>query len=55
VPKDATLTTLAQNCAVLDALPFGDAQDFEDVRRGFLGSLPKVERSRTTRVASCGA
>jgi hypothetical protein len=43
VPKDATLTTLAQNRAVLDALPFGDAQDFEDTRRGFLGSLPEVE------------
>jgi alkyl sulfatase BDS1-like metallo-beta-lactamase superfamily hydrolase len=43
VPKDATPTTLAQNRAVLDALPFGDAQDFEDARRGFLGSLPEVE------------
>ena len=42
-PKDATPTTRAQNRAVLDALPFGDAQDFEDARRGFLGSLPEVE------------
>jgi len=42
-PKDATPTTHAQNRAVLDALPFGDAQDFEDARRGFLGSLPEVE------------
>src|SRR5258705_11796492 len=42
-PKDATPTTHAQNRAVLDALPFGDVQDFEDARRGFLGSLPEVE------------
>src|SRR6185369_7505577 len=42
-PKDATPTTRAQNRAVLDALPFGDAQDFEDARRGFIGSLPEVE------------
>ena len=27
-PKDATPTTHAQNRAVLDALPFGDTQDF---------------------------
>ncbi len=42
-PKDATPTTRAQNRAVLDALPFDDTQDFEDARRGFLGSLPDVE------------
>jgi alkyl sulfatase BDS1-like metallo-beta-lactamase superfamily hydrolase len=42
-PKDATPTTHTQNRAVLDLLPFGDTQDFEDARRGFLGSLPEVE------------
>src|SRR5882724_1141232 len=42
-PKDATSITRAQNRAVLDALPFGDTQDFEDARRGFLGTLPEVE------------
>jgi alkyl sulfatase BDS1-like metallo-beta-lactamase superfamily hydrolase len=42
-PKDATPTTQAQNRAVLDALPFGDTLDFEDARRGFLGTLPDVE------------
>ena len=42
-PKDATPTTEAQNRAVLGALPFDDTQDFEDARRGFLGSLPDVE------------
>ncbi len=42
-PKDATPATQARNRAVLDVLPFGDTQDFEDARRGFLGSLPDVE------------
>ncbi|MBI2161748.1 MAG: hypothetical protein HYU25_15470 [Candidatus Rokubacteria bacterium] len=42
-PKDATPTTHAHNRAVLDALPVGDTRDFEDARRGFLGTLPEVE------------
>jgi alkyl sulfatase BDS1-like metallo-beta-lactamase superfamily hydrolase len=42
-PKDATPVTDALNRAVLDALPFGDTQDFEDARRGFLGTFPEVE------------
>src|SRR6266511_4317616 len=42
-PKDATPTTQAHNHAVLGALPFADTQDFEDARRGFLGTLPEVE------------
>ncbi len=42
-PKDATPITRAHNRAVLDALPFGDTQDFEDAQRGFLGTLPEVE------------
>jgi alkyl sulfatase BDS1-like metallo-beta-lactamase superfamily hydrolase len=42
-PKDATPVTHAVNRAVLDVLPFGETQDFEDARRGFLGSLPEVE------------
>ena len=41
--KDATPITQAHNRAVLDALPFGDTRDFEDARRGFLGTLPEVE------------
>ncbi|PWU25676.1 MAG: hypothetical protein C5B48_00090, partial [Candidatus Rokuibacteriota bacterium] len=41
--KDATPLTQAHNRAVLDTLPFGDTQDFEDARRGFLGTLPEVE------------
>ncbi len=42
-PRDATPITRAQNLAVLDALPFDDVRDFEDARRGFLGTLPDVE------------
>jgi alkyl sulfatase BDS1-like metallo-beta-lactamase superfamily hydrolase len=42
-PKDASAITRALNRAVLDALPFADTRDFEDARRGFLGSLPDVE------------
>jgi alkyl sulfatase BDS1-like metallo-beta-lactamase superfamily hydrolase len=42
-PKDATPLTRDQNRAVLETLPFGDTQDFEDARRGFLGTLPEVE------------
>ncbi len=42
-PKDASPITHALNRAVLEALPFGDTQDFEDARRGFLGTLPEVE------------
>lgn len=42
-PKDATPMTRAHNRSVLDALPLGDTQDFEDARRGFLGTLPEVE------------
>jgi len=42
-PKEATPITRAHNRAVLDALPFGDTRDFEDARRGFLGTLPEVE------------
>jgi alkyl sulfatase BDS1-like metallo-beta-lactamase superfamily hydrolase len=42
-PKDATPVTRAKNRAALEALPFADTQDFEDARRGFLGTLPDVE------------
>jgi alkyl sulfatase BDS1-like metallo-beta-lactamase superfamily hydrolase len=42
-PKDATAVTRRGNEAALAALPFGDAQDFEDAGRGFLGSLPEAE------------
>jgi linear primary-alkylsulfatase len=47
-PKDATPITQAKQRAVLDALPFGDTQDFDDARRGFLGTLPEVEIQNET-------
>ncbi|MGH7306839.1 MAG: MBL fold metallo-hydrolase, partial [Candidatus Rokuibacteriota bacterium] len=40
---DASPITAALNRAVLDALPFADAQDFDDARRGFLATLPEIE------------
>jgi alkyl sulfatase BDS1-like metallo-beta-lactamase superfamily hydrolase len=46
-PKDATPITEARNRAVREALPFADTQDFEDARRGFLGTLPEVEIRNT--------
>ena len=50
-PKDATPITRALNRALLDVLPFDDVQDFEDARRGFLGTWPEAEiRSEDGRV-----
>src|SRR5499433_2965989 len=46
--KDATAVTHALNRAVLDTLPFADTQDFEDARRGLIGSLPEMEISNET-------
>ena len=34
--------TCAHNHSFLDALPFGDRQDFEDASRGFIATLPDV-------------
>jgi alkyl sulfatase BDS1-like metallo-beta-lactamase superfamily hydrolase len=42
-PRDAAPAVRTAHQAVLDALPFDDTQDFEDARRGFVGSLPEVE------------
>ncbi|HKX05828.1 MAG TPA: alkyl sulfatase dimerization domain-containing protein, partial [Methylomirabilota bacterium] len=41
-PRDATEATRALQRAVQDALPFADAQDFEDAARGFVATLPEV-------------
>src|SRR5664279_4934870 len=38
-PKPASATVIAQQQALLDALPFGDTADFDDAARGFLGTL----------------
>ena len=39
VPKDASSTVVAQQSAMLNALPFSDTADFDDASRGFLGTL----------------
>ncbi len=41
-PKDATPSTVKLNAEVLKALPFDDKQDFEDARRGFIGTVPDL-------------
>jgi alkyl sulfatase BDS1-like metallo-beta-lactamase superfamily hydrolase len=38
-PKQAMPSVIAQQAAMLDALPFSDTADFEDASRGFLGTL----------------
>src|SRR2546421_215654 len=39
VPKEASSTVVAQQSAMLNALPFSDTADFDDASRGFLGTL----------------
>ena len=38
-PKEASASVVAQQQAVLKALPFSDTADFDDAARGFLGSI----------------
>jgi alkyl sulfatase BDS1-like metallo-beta-lactamase superfamily hydrolase len=38
-PRDASTSVIAQNTAMLRALPFSDTADFDDAARGFLGSI----------------
>ena len=38
-PKGASASVVAQNAAMLTALPFSDTADFDDAARGFLGSI----------------
>ena len=38
-PKDASPSVVAQQAAMLNALPFSDTRDFDDAARGFLGSI----------------
>ncbi|MES1148100.1 MAG: MBL fold metallo-hydrolase, partial [Bradyrhizobium guangdongense] len=42
-PKDASASVVAQNKAVLGALPFSDTRDFEDAARGFLGTIENAK------------
>ena len=50
--KDASAATHAANQRVLERLPFGDRQDFEDASRGFIAPLPNdgVVNDETGRV-----
>src|SRR5690242_11065426 len=38
-PKDASPSVIAQQQAMLNALPFADTADFDDAARGFLGTV----------------
>src|ERR1700748_702279 len=38
-PKDASHPVIAQQQAMLAALPFSDKRDFEEAARGFLGTI----------------
>src|SRR3954467_9423657 len=42
-PKDATPFVIAQQTAMLNALPFSDTRDFDDSARGFLGPVDNAE------------
>jgi alkyl sulfatase BDS1-like metallo-beta-lactamase superfamily hydrolase len=42
-PKDASTSVIAQNAAMLDALPFADTADFDDAARGFLGTIDNAD------------
>jgi alkyl sulfatase BDS1-like metallo-beta-lactamase superfamily hydrolase len=42
-PKDASASVIAQQAAMLQALPFSDTADFDDASRGFLGTLESAK------------
>ncbi len=42
-PKDASASVIAQQAAMLQALPFSDTADFDDASRGFLGTLENAK------------
>jgi alkyl sulfatase BDS1-like metallo-beta-lactamase superfamily hydrolase len=39
MPKPASASVIAQQSAVLNALPFSDTRDFDDAMRGYLGTI----------------
>jgi alkyl sulfatase BDS1-like metallo-beta-lactamase superfamily hydrolase len=39
MPKDASASVIAQQAAMLKALPFSDTRDFDEAVRGFLGTI----------------
>src|SRR5215471_8123194 len=42
-PKEASSSVVAQNEAMLRALPFSDTADFDDAARGFLGTIDNAK------------
>jgi alkyl sulfatase BDS1-like metallo-beta-lactamase superfamily hydrolase len=44
-PKEASSSVVAQNEAMLKALPFSDTADFDDAARGFLGTIDNAKIS----------
>jgi alkyl sulfatase BDS1-like metallo-beta-lactamase superfamily hydrolase len=42
-PKEASPSVVAQNAAMLKALPFSDTRDFDDAARGFLGTIDNAK------------
>src|SRR5262245_2960708 len=42
-PKDASASVIAQQTAMLNALPFSNTRGFDDAARGFLGSIENAE------------
>jgi alkyl sulfatase BDS1-like metallo-beta-lactamase superfamily hydrolase len=42
-PKEASASVVAQNAAMLKALPFSDTRDFDDASRGFLGTIDNAK------------
>src|SRR5437868_15506046 len=42
-PKGATPSVIAQQTAMLNALPFADTRDFDDAARGFLSTIENAE------------
>jgi alkyl sulfatase BDS1-like metallo-beta-lactamase superfamily hydrolase len=42
-PKEASPAVMAQNAAMLKALPFSDTRDFDDAARGFLGTIDNAK------------
>src|SRR5260370_33720848 len=43
MPKEASPSVIAENAAMLKALPFSDTRDFGDASRGFLGSIENAK------------
>src|SRR4030088_2984951 len=42
-PKQASASVIAQHAATLKALPFADTRDFDDAKRGFLGTIENAK------------